>query len=120
MGFDVEVDAWYQDGWFLGHDKPIYPVGPLFLGTPGVWVHCKNYAALQHGLEDGLHCFYHTDEDYVLTSRGYIWSYPGQPGGERTICVLPELGQSPQGFAGICSDYMNDTADLVRSGRGAG
>jgi hypothetical protein len=107
MGFDVEVDVWYRCGWYLGHDDPTYRVDLAYLETPGLWLHCKNYHALQGSLYAGLHCFYHTDEDYVLTSRGFIWTFPGMPGGDRTICVLPEKNkQETSGFAGVCSDWV--------------
>lgn len=104
-GFDAEIDVWYEGGWYLGHDKPEHWVWFCFLQTPGLWLHCKNYAALQRAVDGGLHCFYHTDEDYVLTSRQYIWAFPGMPGGERTICVMPE--GSFAGFAGVCSDHVS-------------
>lgn len=107
--FDVEVDAWYMGGWFLGHDFPQYPVNANFLKDPRLWVHCKNYDALQLGWDLGLHCFYHTDEDYVLTSSGYIWAYPGMPGAAMTICVMPEkTKQNVSGFAGVCSDWVGN------------
>jgi hypothetical protein len=109
LGFEAEVDVWHQDGWYLGHDGPVYPVSYEFLCTPGLWLHCKHYEALQILLrDDRLNCFYHSDEDYVLTTYGYIWAYPGMPGDERTICVMPErTGQKVQGFAGVCSDFVN-------------
>jgi len=105
LGFDVEVDAWYQDGWSLGHDAPTHKVDAKLLNSPRLWVHCKNYPALEKALESKLHCFYHTNEDYVLTSRQYIWAFPGMPGGERTICVLPDQGRDVSGFYGVCTDY---------------
>lgn len=105
-GFDAEVDVWYQDGWYLGHDRPEHLTDLTFLQTRGLWLHCKNYAALQLALERGLHCFYHASEDYALTSRGYIWAFPGMAGGRKTICVMPEAGQSVKGFSGVCSDHV--------------
>jgi hypothetical protein len=106
LGFDVEVDAWYQDGWSLGHDAPTYPVKLDFLEASRLWVHCKNVEALRRGIVAKLHCFYHTTEHYVLTSRQYIWAFPGQPGGERTICVLPEQSkQDVASFYGVCTDH---------------
>lgn len=109
-GFDVEIDLWYQDwSYFLGHDSPQYQVSLDFLGQSNLWIHCKNYQALQHLVELGspANFFYHTDEDYVLTSHHYIWAYPGQPGGAWTISVMPEWhNQSIIGFAGVCSDYV--------------
>lgn len=105
LGFDVEVDVWYRNGWYLGHDKPTHETSYSFLQTPGIWVHCKNYEAMKRAV--GLHYFYHTTEDYVLTSHGYIWAFPGKPGGERTICVLPFQGQAVNRFAGVCSDWVS-------------
>jgi hypothetical protein len=107
VGFDVEVDVWYSDGWFLGHDEPTYATDVVFLRSPWLWVHCKNGPALRHALHEGLHCFYHTVEDFALTSNGYVWAYPGMYAGDRTICVLPELShQSINGCIGVCSDYI--------------
>ena len=107
-GFDVEVDVWYIDKrWWLGHDEPQYEVGFDFIKTTGLWLHCKHYAALEDLLHSNLHFFYHTNEDYVLTSRHIVWAYPGKEGGFNTICVMPELGNtSTEGFAGVCSDYI--------------
>jgi hypothetical protein len=106
-GFDVEVDVWHCGGWYLGHDAPTCATDLIFLRSPKLWVHCKNGSALQRALVEGLHCFYHTAEDFVLTSGGYIWAYPGKHAGPRSICVLPELSHQPVGdCAGVCSDYI--------------
>ena len=77
-GIDVEVDVWWSaKGWFLGHDFPQYRVTMDFLGTPGLWCHAKNHAALDRMVENPLiHCFWHQRDDYTLTSKGYIWAYP--------------------------------------------
>ena len=110
QGYDVEIDVWLLDGkYYLGHDEPSYVVGLEFLETKGLWIHCKNYEALCELSRRDLNVFYHTNEDYVLTSKNYIWAYPGQPGGKYTICVMPEWNNySTDGFAGVCSDYVGD------------
>ena len=61
----------------------------------------------------GIHCFYHNSDDYVMTSRGWIWAYPGQPGGRYTIAVHPEKLHpgDVQKFAGVCSDYVEKFDD---------
>lgn len=110
-GFDAEVDVWAEGPrWFLGHDNPTYQVTPRFLLTGGLWLHCKNYSALARLLMSPwakkLNFFYHTNEDYVLTSRKFVWAYPGRPGGFRTICVLPEKFEDAEGFYGVCSDFV--------------
>jgi len=99
---------WYQDGqYLLGHDEPQYPIHPAFLSQKGLWIHCKHYDSFEELSSTSLNFFYHTDEDYVLTSHKYIWAFPGNPGGKNTICVMPENNnQSIDGFAGVCSDYV--------------
>ncbi|KKL75413.1 hypothetical protein LCGC14_2055130 [marine sediment metagenome] len=93
----------------MGHNEPCYVVDLEFLGIKGLWIHCKNYEALQDLSQRDLNVFFHTDEDYVLTSKNYIWAYPGKLGGKYTICVMPEWNDFPtNGFAGICSDYIGD------------
>lgn len=109
-GYNVEIDLWYKEGaYFLGHDAPQYQVDFKFLHQPKLWIHCKDYITLQHLVSLGsfTNFFYHTDEDYVLTSHHYIWAYPGQPGGSWTIAVMPEWhNESVEKFAGVCSDYV--------------
>jgi len=107
-GYNTEVDVWFENGgWWLGHDSPQYDINFAFLQFPNMWLHCKNYAALQQLIPTELNFFYHTDEDYVLTSKKFIWAYPGQLGGDYTICVMPERDASVKGFAGVCSDYIS-------------
>lgn len=108
-GYEVEVDLWWTetDGWCLGHDEPQYRVSQKFLAHSGLWIHCKEYETLKRLLPTDLNFFYHTDEDYVLTSKKFIWAYPGNLGTENTICVMPEYYNTPvEGFAGVCSDFV--------------
>jgi hypothetical protein len=79
-GLDVEVDIWaINDFLFLGHDGPEHKVSLDFLTDPSrsssIWAHCKNIQAL-YRLQTVMNCFYHTDEDFVLTSKGFVWKYP--------------------------------------------
>ena len=113
LGFDVEIDVWYRDGkWFLGHDYPQYETSYRFLHkTDGLWIHCKDHCTLQKMIEEGnaTNFFYHTNENYVLTSQHFIWAYPGKDAGYKTICVMPEWNNTPiEGFAGVCSDYIEN------------
>ena len=110
-GYDVEVDVWKKldyNGYFLGHDEPIYPIDCDFLRQPGIWGHAKNLSALCQMGEDGrTHFFWHENDRYTLTSRGYIWTYPGGELSENSICVLPETSDQPlqSKCYGTCSDY---------------
>ena len=73
----VEVDVWYEDNRFwLGHDKPEYEITVDFLKNDKFFCHAKNIHALHKMLENEIHCFWHHDDDVVLTSRGFVWKYP--------------------------------------------
>ena len=107
-GFNVEIDVWYnKSGWFLGHDDPQYEINIDFLKDERLWCHAKNVESLQEMLHHGFHCFWHQEDDVVLTSRGYMWTYPGKDLTDKSICVLPEKANySSIKCAGICSDYI--------------
>lgn len=107
LGFDVEVDVWYVDGEFwLGHDKPVYKMGSYLLYHPKLWRHAKNLPALRRMLNANVHCFWHENDDRTLTSRGYVWTYPGKEYDDRSIIVnVGPMTEVPNVF-GICSDYV--------------
>ena len=128
-GFDVEVDIWYiEKELWLGHDEPQYNVDEQWVrnNIKRCWFHAKDYAALlylsawvssqgRHGgvlRSDDLCVFYHHLDNYTLTTTGFIWAYPGQPGNANTIAVLPELHHTNIRFYhGICSDYVKEFRD---------
>ncbi len=74
-GYMVEVDLWNIDGQLkLGHDEKFHDVtfDWLLERKPFILNHCKNREALDTTLRGHLHAFWHTDEDYVLTTFGYV------------------------------------------------
>ena len=105
-GYDVEIDVWYDNGYWLGHDEPTYNITKDFLLNNKFWCHAKNAKALYHMLRDDIHCFWHQTDDYTLTSNNYIWTYPNKMLYYNSICVLPELGITGdiKQCSGICSD----------------
>jgi hypothetical protein len=110
-GYDVEIDVWFlENKWYLGHDGPQYKVKYDFLTLDGLWLHAKNGDAFYHLLQD-CYCnvFWHTDEDWVLTSKNDIWTYPNKFLYPNSICVLPELGYNGdiKNCKGICSDFIS-------------
>jgi len=116
-GFNVEVDVWFINGKFkLGHDKPTYdfPYQLLELQSNKLWIHCKNLEAIiQFNILDQpgiyLNYFWHQEDDVTLTSKGYIWAYPGKQPIKNSIAVMPELNKDDLTQAiGICSDYIKD------------
>ena len=115
-GFDVEIDICKWDGknFFLGHDEPQEAVSPEWLQNKPVWCHAKDYKALEQLVKYNIHCFWHQTDNYTMTSSGYIWAYPGQPGGERTIAVHPhEIStEEVKKCAGVCSDEIEKYKEM--------
>ena len=109
-GYYVEIDVWkINSELFLGHDKPQYKISKEFLQNEKLWCHAKNIEALSFMKDNNIHCFFHNNDDYTLTSRGYIWAYIGKEVDKNTICVLPEKNEQKIDFnncLGICSDYI--------------
>ena len=93
-GYDVEIDVWHiNDKWYLGHDEPQYEIEYKFLTQQNLWLHAKNANSFYNLLHDSsCHTFWHTDEDWVLTSNKIIWTFPNKKLFPNSVCVLPEKG----------------------------
>ena len=114
LGFDVEVDIWLsENNLWLGHDKPQYMTSKRFLDRyrDRLWVHCKNFAALNYftDLEENYKYFWHENDDYTLTSNGIIWTYPKKQFDNKSILVVQGKEFLPEYLDafGICSDYVS-------------
>lgn len=116
-GFDVEVDVRLIDQkLFLGHDlEQSIEIDLKFLleRQSFLWVHTKNFEAFDYffDLRKELNYFWHTNEDFALTSFGYPWIFPGKPCIRNGITVMPEYHMDYRQahllpVAGICSDYI--------------
>ena len=109
--YDVEIDVWLIDNiWYLGHDKPTYIINFDYLSNYKFWLHAKNGDAFYELLQDEKHhVFWHTTEDWVLTSKKYIWTYPNKYLYPDSVCVLPELStyDSINHCYAICTDFCN-------------
>ena len=114
-GYHCEIDVLKFDGtqFYLGHDEPQEAVSIEWLISNNLWCHAKTYNALEAMTVLGIHCFYHKNDEYTMTSRGWIWAYPGQPGGKYTIAVHPEELHpgDVMKFAGVCSDHVSKFND---------
>ena len=110
LGYNVEIDVWkIDDEWFLGHDFPFHKINFGYLVNDSLLCHAKNLPALNDMLKDDkIHCFWHQEDHYTITSRGYIVSYPGYSITDKTICMKPEMHikSSLEGCYAICSDYV--------------
>lgn len=111
--FEAEVDVWFEDGLFLGHDDPKFKITEdwLIKRKNKLWLHCKNIKAVEwfYGKND-FNYFWHQEDTLTLTSKGYIWVYPDKQPVNNSIAVLPELHPNIDIYQciGICSDFIKD------------
>ena len=82
QGYDVEIDIRAIEGCFyLGHDKPIYGIDLKWLNErkDSLWIHCKNLEAIEwFSMIKSFNYFWHETDTVTLTSKGYVWAYPGK------------------------------------------
>jgi hypothetical protein len=132
QGYNCEVDVWYhlEKGLMLGHDEPLYSIELdwLWRRSSKLWIHCKNLDALGFLSRTGqtLNYFWHEKDTCTLTSKHWIWCYPGvqAPAGYQTVAVMPESQENfgpLDSFKAICTDNAidfnkvrtNDKTDLI-------
>ena len=112
LGYDVEVDLWLKgEKIYLGHDGPDHSIDMAWLTqrSKNLWVHCKNTEAMSFLSKIGsdLNYFWHQEDTLTLTSKRYIWVYPGKQPIENSISVMPEIKNDDTSLCiGICSDYI--------------
>lgn len=108
-GYYVEVDVWMINKiLYLGHDKPQYKCPSSLLENECVIFHAKNIDALEFLVQNSIHCFSHDKDEVVLTSKGFLWTFPGCPVVSSSIAVMPEIVDNwdiSKCFA-VCSDYV--------------
>lgn len=109
-GFDAEIDVWFQDGLYSGHDYPEFEMDFDFLLEfhKSLWVHCKNIEALETlSSIQQLNVFWHQEDDYTLTSKGFIWTYPHKKICKKSVIVCDTSQYSKyQNCFGVCSDKL--------------
>ena len=113
QGRSSEIDIWWHcEAFWIGHDEPRERVSPEFLRSEFLWIHAKNpqgFYQLQKLSNEkgwGLRIFYHTDEDYALTTTGDTIIYPGLPDMDGWTYMMPEMASIiPRVAANICSDF---------------
>jgi hypothetical protein len=118
---NVECDIWYhKNKWYLGHDSPTYLIEniDLFLKSKQRLIHAKDGKTLaeiidycnKRGYDNEI--FYHTNEDYVLTTSNMIIAYPGKELYKNTLCMMPEnmnreiTNEEYNNIIGVCSDNL--------------
>ena len=114
LGYDVEIDVRHHDGKILlGHDngETHIPLDWIQDRKENLWIHCKNLEALRFlNYIDGLNFFWHQEDDFTLTSKNIIWTYPKKPTTENSVLVcftedeMFEAAKNP--LFGICCDWV--------------
>ena len=118
-GVDVEIDVRYDpktERLWLGHDEPQHAVTWWWLAgrSQHLWIHCKDITPL-HAFANGTsgyNYFWHQEDDFTLTSKQYIWTYPGKPYTNQSVIVTPEWNEPDWDTLrvtdcyGICTDYV--------------
>jgi hypothetical protein len=118
LGYDVEVDVWILNHkMYFGHDKDENLHGPIDARVvldmkDHAWFHCKNIEALEFfsNSNHDFKYFWHQEDDFTLTSNGYIWTYPGKQYGSRSILVDLKLESFPyeEYIYGVCTDWVSE------------
>ena len=108
MGYDCEVDLWVKNSkYYLGHDEPTHEVKRSFLQQRGLWIHCKNLQALEQ-VPSKTNYFWHQNDNFTLTSREYIWTFPEKNVGKKSVIVdnSPDWREKKYNCFAVCSDYI--------------
>lgn len=111
-GYAVEIDLWVNDDkLFLGHDSPQYEIEKTWidLREKNLWIHCKNIEAINFCYnENDWNYFWHDTDTLTITSKGFIWVYPGKQPVKNSIAVLPEIhNEDVLSCIGVCSDFIS-------------
>lgn len=123
LGYDVEIDIRYfeeEQKFYLGHDDGQYEVSMIWLVERKykLWIHCKDLNSLKLFSDSPIdfNYFWHQTDDFTLTSKEYIWTYPGKPHTYKSVIVMPECSVDMSAVKkmgvcdcyGICSDYVGE------------
>ena len=116
QGYDVEIDFWYVNNQlYLGHDTFQYGINLSWLveRKTSLWIHCKNLPSVEYLHGTDFNYFWHENDKLTLTSKGYIWAFPGQQPIYNSIAVLPEIHGDKLGVCqGVCSDFIKTYRDI--------
>ena len=96
-GYEVEIDVRFKDGsLWLGHDGPeeVIDLNWLFKNADRLWIHCKDIQGIMllREIDNGtLNYFGHANDDFVLTSRGFLFCLPTDVLNNKGVLVMPEF-----------------------------
>jgi hypothetical protein len=72
------------------------------------------------GADPKLNIFWHQEDNFTLTSQGYIWTYPGKQLTKNSVMVMPEWSDPEfknlnTDCYGICSDYISQIKKIYET-----
>jgi hypothetical protein len=115
-GYDCEIDVRVMNNkFYLGHDNPDYEVDEDWLRHSNLWIHIKNAETLiwfYRCKSWKYNYFWHEEDQYTLTSKGFVWTHPKSQLISTSIMVMPEYVDSTLNNAvqakcfAICSDFV--------------
>ena len=107
---ECEIDVWFIDNrFYLGQDKPQYEINDSFLNCKGLWCHAKNLEALyEMNKRENINFFWHDKDDYTLTSKNIIWTYPGNKTTNISVIVDLDKNWRNKNYSclGVCVDWI--------------
>lgn len=110
-GYDAEIDLWcINKNLYLGHDTAQYKILNTWIKKrkKKIWIHAKNIEAMIFLKSTNWNYFWHEKDTITLTSKKYIWAYPGKQKIIGSIAVMPEIHNDDiSDCIGICTDYIN-------------
>ena len=111
---NVEIDLRIINGhYWLGHDEPTHKTSIDFISQPNIWVHAKNKLVIPVLKKNkNVHWFWHENDKVALTSKGYVWCFPGH---EVECGIAVDAGQTIKNCLGICSDNILAWSDHGRT-----
>jgi hypothetical protein len=98
LGLEVEVDIRFvNNDFWLGHDYPQYRVDISWmrLRKHKIWFHCKDQDSASQFLliNEEFKFFCHTNDDFVLTSNGYLWIHDLKSNINKK-CIVPLISKN--------------------------
>lgn len=124
----VELDIWSRSGkLFLGHDGPEIEVSYDWLLNviSRALIHCKDgrtFRDLRTWFAEraiAANLFYHTTEDYALSTNDWVITYPGKTTFRGFLSMMPESASKDplaEDCFAVCSDKLLATS-AAASGR---
>ena len=121
--FDVEIDVRIKSNeLYLGHDEPQQKLELDFLlaHKNQLWIHCKDIESLSFLTKFNLNYFGHQNDEFVLTSKGFIFTSPNSKQSHNSVTVMPELSDNKNNLSkfAVLTDYpfkyspLPDSEDL--------